>query len=308
MHRPLVFLLILSACTASEDNESPAVGAPGLAARALRAATPVECPDGGVIVEVGFDGNGNGELDASEVLNSSPVCNGASGGGCSVDVSATPRIICDDGTSVELPTGPSGSGIGEVALTVVEPEGTANAELETLPGGDRRLRLTLPLPNPPTSGPRIQAVSWVHNGVVDDNEFSERGIVFGFDQFVDSSTLGIGDSTDLVVELFALSSVNGGWTRLATNLNAAEVDQLDPDGRIVDFVRLDSTPQLISALSVRPTSFLAAPAVVRVVLRGDFVLDADAEAADFEFIGGELPSGNGTAGGTFESWFRLENL
>jgi hypothetical protein len=44
-------------------------------------------------------------------------------------------------------------------------------------------------------------------------------------------------------------------------------------------------------------------AFVRVRLLGDFVLDAHGNPVDAEFLGGVLPTGDGTAGGTFESWF-----
>jgi hypothetical protein len=48
-----------------------------------------------------------------------------------------------------------------------------------------------------------------------------------------------------------------------------------------------------------------------VVLKGDFILSAEEEcipvrALDGNFIGGKLPSGNGTQGGDFESWFYVE--
>ena len=45
-----------------------------------------------------------------------------------------------------------------------------------------------------------------------------------------------------------------------------------------------------------------------VVLKGDFILSAEengkpVKALDGNFIGGNLPSGNGTQGGDFVSWF-----
>lgn len=48
-----------------------------------------------------------------------------------------------------------------------------------------------------------------------------------------------------------------------------------------------------------------------VVLKSDFILSAEdngkpAKALDGNFIGGELPSGNGTQGGDFVSWFYVE--
>ncbi|HEX3035147.1 MAG TPA: hypothetical protein VHT73_08440 [Thermodesulfobacteriota bacterium] len=49
----------------------------------------------------------------------------------------------------------------------------------------------------------------------------------------------------------------------------------------------------------------------KVVLKSDFIMSADengkpVKALDGNFIGGRLPSGNGTQGGDFESWFFVE--
>ena len=44
-----------------------------------------------------------------------------------------------------------------------------------------------------------------------------------------------------------------------------------------------------------------------VVLKSDFIMSKDepGKALDGNFIGGKLPSGNGTQGGDFISWFSL---
>jgi hypothetical protein len=45
----------------------------------------------------------------------------------------------------------------------------------------------------------------------------------------------------------------------------------------------------------------------KVVLRGDHILDKETnKALDGNFIGGKFPSGNGTQGGDFVSWFYVE--
>ncbi|MEM6678790.1 MAG: hypothetical protein AAF675_13060 [Pseudomonadota bacterium] len=44
----------------------------------------------------------------------------------------------------------------------------------------------------------------------------------------------------------------------------------------------------------------------RVLLRGDFVLDAHGHPVDVDFLRGQMPTGNGIAGGLFQSWFSLE--
>jgi hypothetical protein len=42
-----------------------------------------------------------------------------------------------------------------------------------------------------------------------------------------------------------------------------------------------------------------------VQIRGDLVIDANSRAVDGNFLGGQLPTGDGVAGGTFWSWFRM---
>jgi hypothetical protein len=47
--------------------------------------------------------------------------------------------------------------------------------------------------------------------------------------------------------------------------------------------------------------------MVRVLLRCDFVLDSDTKIpVDGNFLSGKLPTGDGVAGGLFESWFWME--
>jgi hypothetical protein len=47
---------------------------------------------------------------------------------------------------------------------------------------------------------------------------------------------------------------------------------------------------------------------IHVTLRCDFILDFEGKAVDGDFVGAVTPTGNGTQGGRFESWFRLRLL
>jgi hypothetical protein len=42
-----------------------------------------------------------------------------------------------------------------------------------------------------------------------------------------------------------------------------------------------------------------------VTLRCDFILDCHGNPVDGTHLRGRLPTGNGTMGGNFESWFRV---
>jgi hypothetical protein len=44
---------------------------------------------------------------------------------------------------------------------------------------------------------------------------------------------------------------------------------------------------------------------VYITIKCDFLLDCNRQAVDGNHIGGKLPTGNGTPGGTFESWFTV---
>ena len=41
---------------------------------------------------------------------------------------------------------------------------------------------------------------------------------------------------------------------------------------------------------------------LRICLRGDFILDTHGRPIDADFLRGVMPTGNGTSGGTFDSW------
>jgi hypothetical protein len=46
-------------------------------------------------------------------------------------------------------------------------------------------------------------------------------------------------------------------------------------------------------------------ALVHIALKGDFLPDRHGSPVDANHLNGLLPSGNGVAGGTFESWFQV---
>lgn len=45
--------------------------------------------------------------------------------------------------------------------------------------------------------------------------------------------------------------------------------------------------------------------IIHIKLKCDFILDCHDNAVDGNHIGGQTPTGNGTAGGVFESWFKV---
>ncbi len=76
-----------------------------------------------------------------------------------------------------------------------------------------------------------------------------------------------------------------------------------------DFVEFMTAPYLLederTAVFEVKTPIKYKDRTVHVTLRCDFLLDCRGNPVDGTHLGGRLPSGNGTMGGNFESWFRV---
>jgi hypothetical protein len=140
-----------------------ATGAPG--ASSLMLITPLaagsDCPHGGVTIDSGVDGNGNGQLDAAEVTSTEYACNGAPAGLPWVDVTGT-SVTAQSNTGylahndaaqvvVTLPATPSVgdivrvNGLGAGGWRIAQNDG------QTIIGQNLRVR---------SSVPRDQVRSW----------------------------------------------------------------------------------------------------------------------------------------------------
>jgi hypothetical protein len=209
------------------------------------------------------------------------------------------------------------------------------------PEGDQRLILGIPRGQPgatPTEPEltHIDALSWRHDEVMDRATFfsiiidpnvdevgtprSETGLVISFDRPVQVKTifqqLDEGQTRSEVFQLYL--RVADQETGLLcecivpnATYQAVEVTGTDADGRITEIAPLP--PDVTEAQAVRlvfasqafPPRFDADNLFLRILLRADFVLDTQepARAVDGNFLGGQLPTGNGRQGDSFESWF-----
>lgn len=199
------------------------------------------------------------------------------------------RDDCDD----ELPA--TGGGClepdcvcgGCVPLALLTLDADGGLDIDTR--GRRRL--------PPTESAltHVTATSWVHGGTMSLEDLADAGALrLRFDRRIapaDGSATGINRDTFLVEHL-------------------GEDDDLE-------FVPydLDHPPQLVddcravyridpSFLDARRRGGLQGSTII-VTLLGDFVLDCHNLPIDADHLAGRLPSGNGTPGGTFRSWFRI---
>jgi hypothetical protein len=103
------------------------------------------------------------------------------------------------------------------------------------------------------------------------------------------------------------------WEVVSTvRLRALESAQLDGNGLILNFTSSDDPSVLAQANGLVLISadlidfdFNNADAL-RVVLHADRLVDSKGRPLDGHFVGGQLPTGKATPGGTFTSWFTLK--
>jgi hypothetical protein len=69
---------------------------------------------------------------------------------------------------------------------------------------------------------------------------------------------------------------------------------------------LDKDDECLAVFEIPADMRRLASNVVLVTLKCNFILDCHDNAVDGDFLRGEFPTGDGTEGGTFESWFSVE--
>lgn len=178
---------------------------------------------------------------------------------------------------------------------------------------------------------RITALSWTHatpsEGIVNvelQGGTTARGIVVAFGQNSpgDGKVLVRDGSLDPQTFQVSVTRPDGLGFWLERGVRPTRVIPVEP--------KLDSANLIVGAAEL-PSEFASAGAFlidedtlknigneqIRVMIRGDFVMDGTGRAIDAEFVRGELPTGagpfghtRGIQGGIFESWFEriLERL
>jgi DNA-binding beta-propeller fold protein YncE len=173
----------------------------------------------------------------------------------------------------------------------------------------------------------ITNVSWIHDNLSYDGigDFVDRlrevGIVIAFDRPVSvPSVRGSGrlGALSQVFQLFGQVRDNGGIIEVIVPdlaCNPCEVRDLDSDGRIIRVNPLPRETEFAPAVQLRlgdrvPAVISGGASIYRVLFRADMVRDERGEfAVDGNHIFGAVPkrpSGNRVEGGSFESWFGLD--
>jgi hypothetical protein len=158
------------------------------------------------------------------------------------------------------------------------------------------------LPPPPSVLTRICHINWPHGGIVSRRHLEHhlRRLEVRFDRRLRRSDSEIG--------LYGPRGVNP----------ATFVVQFGGGYEDLDFVTYTDPPfvehDCVAVFTIDPRSerrYHELPysylenQTVYISLKCDFILDCHNVAVDGNHLGGILPSGDGVAGGTFESWFRV---
>ncbi|MBI3785370.1 MAG: hypothetical protein HY270_18415 [Deltaproteobacteria bacterium] len=156
---------------------------------------------------------------------------------------------------------------------------------------DHAGRRELPLPRAYQT--HIVRINWEHGGELSLKDLISLGdkLEVWFDRPLRPAE---GDATGINAYTFLVQY--GGAQRDVEFLPAASDPELSADGYRATFT--------IDPSYVRGRDNIAGN-VVFVTLRCDFILDCHGNPVDGNHLRGRLPSGDGTVGGTFESWFRV---
>jgi hypothetical protein len=177
---------------------------------------------------------------------------------------------------------------------------------------DGRVRL----PPPPSFLTHIVAINWPHGGTLDITDLQTGGRLDGrfeitFDREIEAADTYERQPDD---RYDAEEGEVNGVNRFTFRVTFASAK--DPVEREVSFdrrPRIDPNDKRKAVFYIDPENWSSdeeseplPECNVFIRLLGDFVLDCHGNPVDANHVAGLLPSGNGTAGGTFESWFRLK--
>lgn len=140
---------------------------------------------------------------------------------------------------------------------------------------------------------QITSISWPHGGEVSLSDLDRQGrtLTVRFDR-----PLATSDHDGIGINEYTFVAQYGDVQRDLEFLTA------DPPPTLSD-------DRCTAVFTIDEDYFRArrniAGSTVFVTLKCDFILDCHSNAVDGNHLGGRLKSGNGTAGGTFESWFHV---
>ena len=173
------------------------------------------------------------------------------------------------------------------------------------------------LPTPPSFLTHIVKINWPHGGTLDLSELATGGRLDGrleitFDRDIQpADTYERRDEDQYDPEPGEMNGINRFTLRVTY---ATAGDRMEKEVNFHTRARLDPDDRRKAVFYIDPQSWgddeedeRLPEGNVFIRLLGDFVLDCHGNPIDANHVGGQLPSGNGAPGGTFESWFRLKH-
>jgi hypothetical protein len=206
------------------------------------------------------------------------------------------KRTCQDDADASRP-GPAGTCLepycpcnGTVPLAWIDFDPDDPAPFEIDQSGRKRL----PLPEDYLT--HIVYTNWPHGGYMTLDDLETRGnrLEMHFDRNISQAPAEQGEG-------------------VGVNEHTMRVQYKEPDDnwpKDLDFSE-EERPKLengsVAVYTIDPESIgrHITPATIYVTLYCDFILDCDGEPVDGDHLKGQLPSGNGSPGGVFRSWFRL---
>ena len=139
---------------------------------------------------------------------------------------------------------------------------------------------------------RITAINWPHGGEMPINQLQRDGLRVRFDRRLAEAG---GDATGVNRFTFMVQ-YSESQEDLSFVTPATDSPSFEPETCTAVFMVEDDLFRARRGF---------ADSDIYISLRCDFLLDCNGVPVDGDHIGGRLPSGNGIAGGVFDSWFRL---
>jgi hypothetical protein len=225
--------------------------------------------------------------------------------------------------------GPRGPGIEKVSVTTLDPGLPATAALVAIPGdpeSDVELKLGIPRgadgsPAPPLDLAKIVALSWTHGKSVKlsvlKGILTTTGLAIGFSRSIDPASLadkpavngGFPSSYSFVFDVLTRASPDD-FCLCPIRAKAELLSAFTQSSGLINGVTVASGAQKVVGIRIKLDQTEADKLnleMVRMILRCDFVIDELTKTAvDGNFLGGKLPTGDGVAGGLFESWLWVE--
>lgn len=162
-------------------------------------------------------------------------------------------------------------------------------------------------PPPETDWPTIEKISWDNDTELSLDQLLGDGLVITFSRAMDPASL----SLDTVIVTLEIPHESGaGHVPLILH---GEVKPQNETELVFRPDRPNELEEVLPAWLDREADFESEGLLCRVVLKGNAIFDEDGRHLDGEAFGGRaddaialrLPSGDGTEGGDFESWFYL---